>query len=415
MPDEIISTSENEANFSDMDESSINEMTVTHGKTEQPTEEIKTPSYEIPLNEDSGVENTENKEDEGNNDETIIPNNDSIEGNNENQPTEGQVEENESTEEVEDYAEDEDYYYSLTEATGYEIASPDDIVAMAQRLDELEENPYQNLPAEAQMVANIMNNGGDYRNSLRLLSMDTENIGDRDALKESYFLDSKVSSNRELAELQFEKDFDNKYGILDELSKISDPDDRADFETENGRAIKLANLSLEQDVKDARERINGYVDENTTKSPIESISKEEREEFAQNHLNAVKQTVSDFDGITFNFGENGEKEFNLQLTEDQQEGLQNFLANPAGFFREEIGFDLEKADYTDYNSMAALYTLVKNLDNLPNLLGQYYMEQSDRKTVEEIVQNTEKPRTTNSKPQQEGQGISMNATDDFPE
>ena len=414
MPDEYVPTSENEANFDDIDEGNINEVTVNHGRSEQPIEPTEPAEPNEPVEPSEPSETSEPSEPEAPSDPSDPNNPDFPDGNEPSEP----VEPNEPTEpevpsEPEDNGEEE-YYSSLTEATGYEITSSDDIVAMAQRLDYLEENPYENLPKEAQMVVNAISNGGDYKNSLRLLSLDVENLRDKEALRESYFLDSKVSSNRELAELQFEKDFDNKYGILDELNKISDQDERAEFEAENERAIKLAKLSFEQDVKDAKERINGFVDENTTKSPVDSISKEEREEFLQNHVNSVEQTVSEFDGVTFSFGDNGDIKFNLQLTEEQQEGLQNFLTNPEDFFREEIGFDIREMKYTDYHSMSALYTIISNLDNLPNMLGQFYMEKSDEKTVEEIVQNTEKPKQPNSRPQTTGgQGIDLDADPDW--
>jgi hypothetical protein len=405
MQDEYLPTSENEASFDDIEVE--DEITVTHGRSEE-TEENNNIQEEAEEEHQEPEEEYEDdinasQEDYG---EQEQPQEEEVEQN---------TEENETYQEEDEYVSDEEYYSSLTEAVGYEINSDEDIIAIAQRLNELEENPYQNLPKEAQMVADIINNGGDYRNSLRLLSMDTESLDDREILRESYLLDSKVSSNRELAELQFEKKFDDKYGILDELNKISDPDERAEFEEENSREIKLAQLSFEQEVKDAKERIGSYVDENTTKSPSESLSQEEREEIIQHHTNMVQQTVGEDNGITFNFGENGEHEFNIQLREDQQEGLQDFLTNPAEFFREELGFDVEKGMYTSYEQMSALYTLITNLDSIPDMLGQFYMEKSDKRSVEEIVQNTERPRTTNSRPQREGQGIDLDIGPDFPD
>ena len=396
----VDSTERNEANFDDLE---AEEMEVTHkgDVQEEQFEEDKEPQDEFEEEEpDEGLDTPPDFEEEI-------------------KAEEEQPEEN-TTEEDPEYEEeiDHEYYSSLTEATGYELNSDEDIVAMAQRLDELEqlaENPLANLPKEVQMVANAIQNGGDYMSSLRLLSMDTEKMSDMELLKENYMRDSKVSSNQKLAEMQFEKDYENKYGILDQLNQIDDPDERAEFEQENAREIEYAKLSLEQDVKDAKESLEQFKEENTTKSPAETMSKEEQEEFIQTHLNSVKQQVSDFEGITLAFGENGDKQFNLQLADDQKEGLQTFLTNPAEFFREEIGFDLANGRYTEdgYDSMSSLYTLITNLDKLPELLGQYYMEQSDKKSVEEIVENREKPRSTNSKPQQEGLGIDLSDDPDW--
>lgn len=307
-----------------------------------------------------------------------------------------------------------EYLGDLSEQTGVELSSEEDIVTALNELYEYKTATPVEIPKEAQMVADLINSGGDYRSKLRLLSLDTENLNDKDALKESFFLTNEVERSNELAGMQFERDFSNKYGILDKVNKITDPDEKAEFEQENKEEIKYAKLSYEQDVKNAKGQVSKFIEESTTlPSDDGSMSEEEANEIYENHVNNVNHTLNSFEGVELPLGESGKDSFNLTLSDEDRPLLQEVLTNPIDYFRETVGVDMKTGEILDYNQLSSIFTVIQNWDRLAPVLGQYYMEQTDKKTLEEITENREKPKNTSSKPKNEGQGISLDDDPDF--
>lgn len=401
---------ENEASLESLDEVlDSDNIVVTEGHSVASQENSEETTSEEVSSEGEEVTDQEETED------TVNETNDSSEEETTEEVASEETSEEESTEEADDGGEEEytQYLGELSDETGIELSSEEDVVAALNELYEFKTNPQPELPKEAQMVADLISSGGDYRSKLRLLSLDTENLNDKEALKEAFFLKNEVKGTQELANMQFERDFRNKYGVLDKLNSFTDPDEKAEFEAENSEEIKFAKLSYEQDVKDAKDSVSRFIEDSTTPSTEEGMTEEEMNQIYQNHVDQVNSVSTDFEGVVLPYGENGEDSFNLMISDEDRPLLQEALTNPVDYFRETVGIDIQTGQINDYNQLASVITMIQNSDKLVSVLGQYYMEQNDKKTVEEIVENREKPKTTNSKPQQEGQGISLDDDPDF--
>lgn len=300
----------------------------------------------------------------------------------------------------EEYVEDTQYFNDISETTGLEITSEEDLhdaLTYAREVMDAEDNKYNDLPQEIQMAIDVYNKGGDYQTALQQASMDYDNMDSKEVLKQQFFNKNGelVKSDKNYAEMKFEKDYDTNYGILDKYNQITDEDEKSEFYEENRKDIDFAKVSYEHDVNNARTTMGEFKTSSTT--PVEQVgySQEEHDGFMQEHSSSVERTVGEYDGIELGLSDNAEDNFNLKLGDDQMELLKETLTDPQEFLEEVLGIKLEQGSFTDYSKFASAFTLLQNTDNLISVLGPYYMEKQDKKSVEEIAANP--PSKTDSR------------------
>jgi hypothetical protein len=288
---------------------------------------------------------------------------------------------------------DVDFYQNLSEETGLNIENPD---VLKEALSDFKEyldqkdsegDAFADLPKELQMAIEVAKTGGDYQQSLKVLAMDFDNMSQKDLLKQKFYNDNEslVQKDKEFADMKFEKEYESKYGILNQ--EHEDEYQKEEFEENNKRDIEYAQKSLERDAADVKEELEAWRQENTTPdSPIDTVSETEQAELMENHHKAVTEVLDTFEGTLLAIDDNPDNDFLVGMTDETKGTLNEVLTDPRDFLSEVVGIDYSTGSI-DYEKLALAANLLLNADTIGSTIRQYSIEKKNKETVEGLMTN----------------------------
>ncbi len=112
-----------------------------------------------------------------------------------------------------------DYIQELSKITGLELNSVNDVVDLLKEQSKIKNDPFGYLGISPQMKAAIEaeKQGVSPAKFFNLSTIDPETMDHKDLLLQQYLIDkSEDSDNERFLKMQFERDYDNKYSILND-------------------------------------------------------------------------------------------------------------------------------------------------------------------------------------------------------
>tara|TARA_R110002126_G_scaffold86464_1_gene208621 strand:- start:16627 stop:17826 length:1200 start_codon:yes stop_codon:yes gene_type:complete len=331
----------------------------------------------------------------------------------EEEETEEESEEESEEEETEEETEEDDgaFFDSISEDTGLEINDSEDLVNALNELRELKEtDPFESLPEEVKMVMEAVKSGGDYMQKLRLLTMNTDSMSEKEVLRQNYTMElsDKGVVNERLAAAEFDQFYKEKYGVLEELNSMTDEFDKEQFIEENSDKIELAKLRLEQDVVNAKGSIEDFKNSSTSEATSDepSMTEEERQEILNNHYREVENVSSYYDGIDLAINDNAEENFHLKPSEERSSLIKETLKDPRDFLEQVVGVDPMSGQILDYNVLAKLIDWTESINDVSKI-GQYYLEKHNERTVDSQISPKHKKGTSNRRAKSEEVDLSI--------
>lgn len=247
------------------------------------------------------------------------------------------------------------------------------------------------LPKELQLAIDSFKNGGDYMKVLNTLSLDFDNMEGKELLHNKFKQENQelYEKNQELANKKFEREFAAKYGILN--NEFEDDFAKEEFMSEHGDDYDYTKMLYEQELNDSKEFLNNWKQENSSEGNVRNeMSEEDRQSIVDNYYTEVDSALQEFGGISLPIDDNGDNDFVLGADEDSIQQVEQVMKDPIEFFKETIGYDVNTGEI-DVETFATTVHLLSNMDSLGSRLGQYYLEKSDKKTVESILENARTP------------------------
>ena len=295
---------------------------------------------------------------------------------------------NANTGEEDDEVDDEVYFSEITEETGISVESDDDIVNALKELKELKSNPYQNLSPAIQEAIKVEQSGGDLANHFKIASMDFEQMDGKEVLKQKFFKDeSKLyASNPKLAQMKFEKMYQERYKNYLKSTTIQDEYEKEDYISEVGEdSIELDKMMLEEDVKAAREEMTQWREQSKPQEVRNGMTKEQAQKFALEYQEKAKTALSNFEAVELDMGE-GREPYLLGLNEQTRPMVEEWANSPASFL-EAIGIEGQNIDIERLLPIMAL-TAEAAVGTLGGRVAKYVVDNKDIETFESQTTKT---------------------------
>jgi len=364
--------------------------------------------------EEEGAQNSSESEDEGEGESSSSTENSSEESNEEN--SEGETEtsnegegdesgggtseessENTNSEQQEneegEYNEEE-AYLALSEETGVEVSSDDDVVASLKELASLrKDNGVANLSPAIQAAIKVEQEGGNLSEHFRRVGMDFDKMDTKEVLRQEFYKDEAklYETNPKLAKMKFERKFSDTYGKWESYESLTDEDEKAEFLEDNGLSIddiEYEKMMFEDDAQSAREKLNAWKSE---VKPVEKqntegkMTSEEADEYVIKYKAQVEESLSNFEAVAIQMGD-GLEDYSLGLNDTTRPMVEGWVKNPSEFLQD-IGFDGQKIDT---NRLLPIMTLIAEASN-GNLGGRIAKFAVDSENVDTIKKTLDKP------------------------
>lgn len=286
-------------------------------------------------------------------------------------------------------------FNALSEETGVDIASDDELVDALTELAAYragEKTNDQPLSAAMQEALKVEQAGGDLAGHFQRTAMDFDNMDGKEVLRQEFYKDDAdlYKTDPALAKMKFERSLSQRYKLVESYDALTDEDDKSDFVEEHGMEnIEYERLMLKHDVKTARDKMNAWKSE---AAPVvkEQVAKgemttEETAEYVEKYNNQVQTSLADFEAVSIPMGE-GIEDFNLGLNETTKPIVEGWVQNPSTFL-EAIGF---KGSDIDTNSLLPIMTLLAEVTSgtLGSRITKYAL---DGKNIETFKENSGKP------------------------
>lgn len=373
-------------------------------------EEVSDDSQESDDNQsEEADENTDDNQEESSSDESSEEQSEQSDdggaSDDDSQNTNDEEEEGSEDDQQED-DQDEEVFNALTEETGVQISSYDDLVDQLKKLKTFEDGQGEsNLSPMIQKAIEVENAGGNLAQYFARAGMDFDKMDDKEVLRQKFFKDeSKLhAENPKLAQMKFDKLYQEKYGSWVKFSGLSAQEDKDDFVEENGQdSIDYDKMMLENDVKNAKSELNKWKDEIETDSKktdndasVGGLSEEEAKQIAENYKSNADKALAEFTGTAIPMGE-GQDDFALGLNDKTTPIIKQWVDDPA-IFLADLGFNGKEIDV---NRLLPAMTLIAeaSVGNLGGLIAKHSKDLDD---VETLEQKIKKPtgKTTPAIPQ----------------
>lgn len=348
-------------------------------------------------NSDDENSSTENNADESNDDESNDgdtsadeANDDGESGGTDNQE-DSNTNEDEQDESNDDYNEEESYL-ALSEETGVEVTSDDDVIDKLKELASLREgSDLSKLSPAIQAAIKVEQEGGNLSEHFARVSMDFGKMDTKEVLRQQFFKnDAKLyGTNPKLAQMKFERHFNEKYGKWESYNNLTDDSDKEDFLDEHGQdSIDYEKMMLENDSALAKEELQVWKDE---VKPVEKqateggLTEKESADYATKYSAKAEETLTSFNSVAISMGE-GATDFELGLNEATKPLVEGWIKNPSTFLQD-IGFNGQEIDT---QRLMPIMTLLAEA-SIGNLGGKIAKFTVDSEDVETIRQAQEKP------------------------
>lgn len=344
----------------------------------------------------------ENQSSESSTDET----DDSDSGSAEEEATENTSSEQETTTDDSNQNEEEGFT-ALSEETGVQISSDDELVSSLKELASLRKSGGgRGLSKSIQEAIKVEKQGGNLAEHFARTGMDFDKMDDKEVLRQNFFKEqSKLhGSNPKLANMKFERDFSEKYGKWMKYQNLSE-EDKKDFADDNDMEnIEYEKMMFENDAQDAKGSLNQWKEEVApvadASNTMLGMTEKEADLYAQNYSKMAQASLDNFEAVNIQMGE-GIKDFSLGVNETTKPLVEGWAKNPSTFLKD-IGFDGKEIDV---DRLLPIMTLIAeaSVGTLGERIGKYIMDDEDVDTFKNKLQRPSKTTTdVNQKRESEG-------------
>ena len=298
----------------------------------------------------------------------------------------------------EDYTE-EQFFTDLSEDTGLELTSYEQLVENHHELSrlrtenqQLRENPFQGYDPIVADIAKASQSGVDINTYLMAKNLSPSEMDGKEAMFQQFMLQNpNYAKYPQQARQQFERDFKQKYGIID--SQFTDEDDEEGLANHN-HLVNDAKGALDWQQQMARDYLTNWQKENTT---IPEASPEEGGYSREDYLQDVDQVVSQIDGYNFPIG--NEENFKLGFDDNDRASIKHNVDNAADFLRDTIGINLDNGQ-VDPEKLGAIASMVQAWHKLGSSgLKDWILSEHNRQTLEaQEVNPTDPEKISGEKP-----------------
>lgn len=242
---------------------------------------------------------------------------------------EDDVIENNTEEELVDNTE---YFEELSNQIGYDVASEEDLVSLVRELS-VEKDPLEGLSPLLKQAAEFESNGGDVREYFNVLSINTDNLSDKDAMWHKFKAEnsSLAQENGDFAKQKFDRDFKTKYKIL------SDDRNEDDFDTieEYQSFLKdkeYASLELKYEADLAKQFLTKGREEALASAPPQAqVNEEEQRQIYDAYKQDADYYKSNFDTLQIPIDKDGKTNYNIGLNEKSRPMFEEWMDDPSKF------------------------------------------------------------------------------------
>lgn len=317
------------------------------------------------------------------------------------QPEEGQptvVPESEKATDpsVESETSPEEVYRELSQESGVDIKSYDDVVNKLKELKSLTEDPYKGISPLLKEAIKAEQQGLDPSRFIQLSSLDYDKMDSRRALFEQFINKNAdlYKSNPAFAEKKFEKDFNARYGII---NKKVDPDNMDESEVRTlQEEQQFAKDSLDYDASVAKRELNELKQRAITPEPSQQpapLTQEQIDKMKKEVEAEAQKIVDGFDSLEVPFGK---ENINVQLDVKQKAEVKQGLVDPLSFLAKHLGIDAgsEKIDKEKFASVAAW---ILAYPNVADIVGKLAVEWDNKKVVNKL-ENPKQKTSPNRQP-----------------
>jgi hypothetical protein len=296
---------------------------------------------------------------------------------------------------------DEEAFVALSEETGVEVNSDEDIVSALTELAQLRQqqpNPLDGLSPAIQQAIEVEKSGGDLADHFRRTSMDFEKMDATEVLRQKFFKDNSklYKANPKLAQMKFERNLKDNYGRFQQLQGLEDIE-KEDFLEQHGQEnIEYEELMFQNDVEEARNELSEWQKsakpeaKSTTSESQQGLSEDEAKKIAEKYMETKEKVMNDFKAVTIPIGDNADA-FALGLNESTEPLVTEWANNPATFL-EDIGFNNGEVDI---ERLMPIMTLIAEASN-GDLGGKLARHVASLENIETFRKTLDKPPTTTS-------------------
>lgn len=288
-----------------------------------------------------------------------------------------------------------DDFLALSEETGVQVSTDDDIVNALIELNSLRQGGSpSNLSSAIKEAIEVEKSGGNLADHFARVGMDFTKMDGADVLRQQFFKTEAplYNNNPKFAQMKFERSFKAKYGNWIEYDRLTDADDKADFAEEHGgiENIEYEKMMFQADTDMARAELSDW--QKTAAAEVKSnatgMSPAQETEYAATYKAKAEKSWSGFSALSIGMGE-GLQDFSLGLNDTTRPQVEGWINNPSLFLRD-IGFDGEKID-TD--RLLPIMTAIAELSNgtFGPRIAKYVVNNDNIETFKKTI---EKPPTS---------------------
>ena len=287
---------------------------------------------------------------------------------------------------------EEEAYLALSEETGVEVISDEDVVVKLKELASLrKDSGLSSLSPAMQAAIKVEQEGGNLSEHFARVSMDIDKMDTKEALRQQFFKnDAKLyGTNPKLAQMKFERHFNEKYGKWESYNNLTDEIDKKEFlDDHDQESIDYEKMMLENDGALAKEELTAWKE---SVKPVEKqateggMTEKESSEYATKYTAKVNDTLSSFQSVAISMGE-GAKDFALGLNDTTRPKVEGWIKNPSTFLKD-IGFN---GSEIDTERLLPIMTVLAeaSVGDLGGKIAKFTVDSDD---VETIKKRQDKP------------------------
>ncbi len=289
-------------------------------------------------------------------------------------------------------------YTALSERIGYEVENLEDVEMLVSQLDK-PIDPLKDVSPFMQQAIEFERNGGDAKQFMSALAIPIDTLSDRGALFQKYLADHPdLKDNPEYAQQKFNREYNTKYGILEENEKLDvdfeNPEDLLQYQQDR----KFAKQEFEHESKTAKIELKAAQDKIMTEAPTMSQANADKAQRQHdNYTAASDEFVKDFDGIQIPIDVEGKTVYNVSLNEASRPLFNKWVKDVPAFL-EHIGIpsDGSDVDVEKLNSHMAMEAIMSTTgkDGFGTIFASRMTERVNAKTLENELIHPADPNTT---------------------
>jgi hypothetical protein len=308
---------------------------------------------------------------------------------------------------------DEEYFETISQSTGLQIENDDQIVDTIVNLNKenetlrTENEELKNKgPAIPEDMSDLLKQayeyekkGGNVRTFLSIVNQDTQSMSQKELIRQQFFNDHPeyVSISPEFANQKFERDFNQRFGLVNEERTEDDfEDDISYLKWQDDK--RFAKSELDFEAKKAANSIDAMKAKIINEEPQQpasqqpEVDEEALKAIQEKYLSQANEFKADFEAIEIPLDAKGEKSFNIGLNNKTKPQFEQWVDSPPDFF-EHIGIskDGKTIDMDVFGAHVALTAAFEATGDasVGAMLTKHILENFNQQTLESQLENPE--------------------------